>query len=147
MISRNESALECLRARVNRLRTLGTLLAERHATGNRAGTEWERFRYAGKFHRAVFNPGRDQFFQNIGFEAIRLFLRRRCDERSRFQPPNATLVKPGFGFRPELIAVAAEVIDHHPTANYGQIDARRFRPGGKSSDLRRLRKYTAAAIL
>jgi hypothetical protein len=72
---------------------------------------------------AVFNPGSNQFFPRVGFEAIRLFLRGCRDECSRFQPPDAALVKPGFGFRPELIAVAAEAVDLDRATDYGPKSA------------------------
>src|SRR5215831_4240030 len=58
--------------------------------------------------RAIIGPSADHFFPRVPFVALGLFVRCHLDQFRGIEPPDTAGVKPGFRFRPQLVAVAGQ---------------------------------------
>ena len=61
--------------------------------------------------RAIVRPSTDHFFPRVPFVALGLLIRRHPYPVRGVKPPDTTGVKPGFRFRPQLVAVTGQLID------------------------------------
>ena len=77
--------------------------------------------------RPVLNPTCNEFLPWISFVTVRLLGRGLLDKLGCFQPPEEASIKVGFGFRPELIAIARETVDiDRATRNRPETPTTRF---------------------